>query len=642
MTPVNEPLKPFWNGLGNYSIAAFVNGGPLFPKPQYIWDADPAPYILPDLTGPERDRRDPEVSTAEKEFNHDFGEITEESLNEFPKTSVVHAKITNKDDPSSPILSGKVKTNWYLSQHLMYNVRIYIFRNGAGGSLSDDIDPDELMMALYRNTTLHGIRVAGRATAVAPAVVFSTLVMYPAAPLLAGGGGATISAGRATGMANGYLQSMKAAWTGLPPATKAKILGGAAGAAAGITIGVAVEGYRVKGRPQPGEPQLQDGDDSGSAVETIRNPALPGTEPISIPEPWPVPGPRPDELPDAWRFPRTGPIPGDDTGTGTGDTPKPKPEPQPKPRPTLPPGPIDITPTPKTYLYYYFATGHPNPRNGILPWLGGGGHNPAWPTGYYLTDVTPEDAATHRRGQLSFALFSHPYEWQGAQTVWCARVRSDNGLSYWPYLHGVPGNPTPTSSAVFGDVFSGQLFRSDDLTGHIEEVFPVSCFGEPGADDMPAGTGFPTDGNNGNWLGTTPGNSVWRSTDSRILNVLYPDPAQRPDHIDVQFHNGYPEFTPWLAHPEEWSSGTVTFRPIFTGDDGEDFPNANRIIAQANDWFWNGQPNATAGGNVLENHIPRLTWHHYEDMRTLMMVPTVLNQWISHRGGATHARLARW
>lgn len=75
--------------------------------------------------------------------------------------------------------------------------------------------------------------------------------------------------------------------------------------------------------------------------------------------------------------------------------------------------------------------------------------------------------------------------------------------------------------------------------------------------------------------------------------------------------DGFPDFSPYATH-------RVTLEPHFVGD--------RRDIAVAN-------RKAGLSGTPLD-----YTWHHHQDMRTMLLVPTELHNAVRHAGGVAIMR----
>ncbi|MGH9762316.1 MAG: RHS repeat-associated core domain-containing protein, partial [Blastocatellia bacterium] len=123
----------------------------------------------------------------------------------------------------------------------------------------------------------------------------------------------------------------------------------------------------------------------------------------------------------------------------------------------------------------------------------------------------------------------------------------------------------------------------------------------------------------GEWLGE-PGNSGWKSTKPDVNSVTGGQP--------VPFRSGFPDFS-------RWSQGEVKIANM-TGDNAIDFAAADKKFAEQKGWLYRGQPNASA--SERDRVAKRLTWHHVEDGKTMMLVPRALHGGIPHIGGASIRR----
>lgn len=117
---------------------------------------------------------------------------------------------------------------------------------------------------------------------------------------------------------------------------------------------------------------------------------------------------------------------------------------------------------------------------------------------------------------------------------------------------------------------------------------------------------------NGRWEGE-PGNSNWFSDLSEVNAITKGEP--------IPFKNGYPDYS-------KWSKGNLKFENL----DGtyKDFDKVYQRIAEIKDL-----PNKTAAKNYLSEK--GLTPHHYQEGKTIQLIPRVLNE-IPHSGGASLLR----
>jgi hypothetical protein len=126
-------------------------------------------------------------------------------------------------------------------------------------------------------------------------------------------------------------------------------------------------------------------------------PARPTPQATTIPTPQPVPAPRPNPTPIFDPLLRSWP--------------------QPQPRPTGTPAPPG-TPTPDSgrYLYHYTeAASIPSIlATGLRPSIQDPGNprsDAQWGNGQYFTDLTPQEASSATRYQVSRAIFNIPWHW---------------------------------------------------------------------------------------------------------------------------------------------------------------------------------------------------------------------------------------
>ena len=89
--------------------------------------------------------------------------------------------------------------------------------------------------------------------------------------------------------------------------------------------------------------------------------------------------------------------------------------------------------------------------------------------------------------------------------------------------------------------------------------------------------------------------------------------------VQVVYKDGFPDFSDFMTHP----SGVKSVEIEMVGDN-IDFRRAN--IAAGHPEWGSGPPDSD------------WTWHHSEDAKTMMLVPRIINEIFSHRGGASIAR----
>ncbi len=124
----------------------------------------------------------------------------------------------------------------------------------------------------------------------------------------------------------------------------------------------------------------------------------------------------------------------------------------------------------------------------------------------------------------------------------------------------------------------------------------------------------------GNWDGV-PGNSRWYSDRPEVIAIT--------GDKGILFAKGYARFEPWAK------------QKVFIEqkrDNDIDFPAANRALAKAKGWIKSDcTPNAAEAERYMKAN--GLTWHHVEDGKTMLAVPTILHETEStpHIGGAAAA-----
>jgi hypothetical protein len=135
---------------------------------------------------------------------------------------------------------------------------------------------------------------------------------------------------------------------------------------------------------------------------------------------------------------------------------------------------------------------------------------------------------------------------------------------------------------------------------------------------------------NGTWISGRPGNGLWKS-DNPLVNAI-------TNNEPIPFRNNRPVFA-------KWSKARVTIGEMSGAWD--DFAEADYQLAKRNGWLKpNGEPNMSkaaefrAGANTLgpNGEGIKLTWHHHQGGRTMMLIPTDLHANVPHTGGAAAAR----
>lgn len=137
----------------------------------------------------------------------------------------------------------------------------------------------------------------------------------------------------------------------------------------------------------------------------------------------------------------------------------------------------------------------------------------------------------------------------------------------------------------------------------------------PEGQRLPRGTDNPDSEYGGHWGGER-GEWEWYS-DIRVVNELT---GWKP----IRFRKGFPDFRPWAKEQ-------VFMR--CTGIDDIDFPKADKAMAKRL-----GFKNKTAYKKYREAN--RLTWHHVEGGKEMLLVPRDIHENVPHQGGASDARAA--
>ena len=320
-----------------------------------------------------------------------------------------------------------------------------------------------------------------------------------------------------------------------------------------------------------------------------------------------------------------------------------------------------------------------------------------WPAGHYLTDLKPEECTQLRKGQLSFAMFGHPYSWGdgGGSVSWVeinvGEIRDNNGnlllskLNYrsQAFQKLAPAPPGFLSLMsrrkifiVQGDWDYGRNFDPRRLTlGPGSVPLLPNIDGSPGIADVPPNTDTNTYPATGVWLDPSTG-LPW--TDPATGQPLPPegfDPVtglQRRANSDwqppagsnaalvtggqpIKFRYGYPIFSPWAKFTAQLK---VPIEPM-RGDTYHDFNEADDQYAEVQQppetRSWAQSQRRTrivrdpSGQIITPPREPNWTWHHHADMRSMLFVPSMLNTLgphggIPHAGGAQRqlAPASRW
>ena len=82
--------------------------------------------------------------------------------------------------------------------------------------------------------------------------------------------------------------------------------------------------------------------------------------------------------------------------------------------------------------------------------------------GQYLTDISPSDASTRTKGQLSYALYSVPFKWLGSDVGYLEFSLPQNSVRRVAPVYGpsFPGKSIYLHSSLLGLAISGNLSGS--------------------------------------------------------------------------------------------------------------------------------------------------------------------------------------
>ncbi|MCZ2340640.1 MAG: HNH endonuclease, partial [Bacteroidales bacterium] len=130
-------------------------------------------------------------------------------------------------------------------------------------------------------------------------------------------------------------------------------------------------------------------------------------------------------------------------------------------------------------------------------------------------------------------------------------------------------------------------------------------------------------------------------TDPRVLDAITSPGQVRPASVDITFTNGNPRFEPYIQDIKGIRGETKITLDIDATVSRKD--RSARDFAKADEWMAdqlnqaqvsspNGQPWGKASVKKWRSQND-LTWHHLEDMETMQLVPTDLNNFIAHYGG---------
>jgi hypothetical protein len=146
-----------------------------------------------------------------------------------------------------------------------------------------------------------------------------------------------------------------------------------------------------------------------------------------------------------------------------------------------------------------------------------------------------------------------------------------------------------------------QGVESPEVTGRLKGVAPAggSTYQER-LDQTPV--------KGGEWAGQR-GESVFTSHDSEVRKVL--------GETGIRYNNAYPDFSPTAA-AEVSISGMTTSRP-------QNFQKADEQLAQQ----WGMSRKDVTQWRKQNGY----TWHEVEDLKTMQLVPTIVNTKFGHMGG---------
>lgn len=280
-----------------------------------------------------------------------------------------------------------------------------------------------------------------------------------------------------------------------------------------------------------------------------------------------------------------------------------------------------------------------------------------------------------REGQQSFALWGHPYNWNGASSVGWVEVEFDTPLLPKPSGPPIPiPGARPVSSNVFGDLYSSRMIYYQPAGaplalagGKFVATGAISFLpGIPGAADVPDGSINQTPTSNGTWNPGTRGYGVWNSNLNTVIQmdaqVHQTPPAQS---VAINFSRCYPDFSPWIiggfsAHLElqhgtqgnyeyDFDQSDLQLGPWLQANYANDplnpFASGTSLLATVQNWRRNFRLADPVSGQPQDRP---LTWHHLEDMKTMQLVPGPglnnpgIGGGVPHNGGAQWARVARW
>jgi hypothetical protein len=701
LTPVGEPLKYRWfadfSPLITATAPLLPNGSkPVFGADQnYQWLLQNENSTLrpPDTTAAvsEQDKQRVETSTAQKHFRMDMGEGggAEEYGPDakWPKTTMASVGVTGT--AADPILPAYAKVKWHLPYSTVFSVHLRIQVQIPGSDLDPDGQTIDLGDFADEDNVMDGVQDIFNEVNTIDRLKRGTPLIIAGAGrqvglLVVQGCVETVVAGRTitrsywpNEIGKGFLDRIRPWTTRTYEAYKAsRILQNKEVGQLVFVVTVtkmATQGvYQQVGAPTfprtiPEFPLLPPGTDTG----TVRDPAtLPvplappfitvpkirtaaPEEPLVVLDPTPVPPPTPKN---------------EDT-----------PSPQPAPLPKAPPD-GETSQQEETYGDIYFYTQNLPAANGER-WLQPQGGNSLWPTGYYYTTLTPTQVTNQMtRGETSFCLFGHPYEWDNTAPVFAVKVSvttpelrallpKNNDIDpRW----GGAGNPRRTNYYSATGI---------PQTGNRPPPVPIQLnfkAGAVGVGDVPASDG-PFPASNGKWLNPIT-QQEWVDAAGNPLDTTAVNPATGREYradsnwepatgtplreltqgAPVRFRRGYPdfsEFTEFTARLEPMRGDTnrrADGLPDFSRSDSQ-FYNSNQFASfraqnmTVDSWIRNSVQFTTPRVSTIPpigGTRPNWVWHHHHDMRHTQLVPSVLNtppfDGVPHKGGAAWAKLSRW
>ncbi|GGL58304.1 HNH endonuclease [Sporolactobacillus putidus] len=123
--------------------------------------------------------------------------------------------------------------------------------------------------------------------------------------------------------------------------------------------------------------------------------------------------------------------------------------------------------------------------------------------------------------------------------------------------------------------------------------------------------------NHGEWMGQR-GESTFISDYDEVKNIL-----EKKDLAGIEYSDAIPDFSPISVHEVEISNMTTDRRL--------NFRNADELLAQ--------RFGVTRKEIVKLRKQQNLTWHELNDMKTMQLVPTVINSKFGHLGGVAEIKI---